>query len=451
MVKRGIIFSILVIIVFMIFFYLYIEGENIETDNKITVNMNLLPLAELEEIERNSERVNMSEDTLEKCDFVKVLDSTCKVKKEKKLFETINLQEFKPSYNMIVTQALSKIGETKERFDAVNENWSIDFISWCSAISDFTDIIPNVLSIEELKLFYESQNLFYNNAMSCYPLIGDLILLDDNNDDEADRVNIVSDYENGILYTVGGYIWCDSRNDYIVQEIMYSVEDRRIVGVCRPDYGLKKVENFSDLNFPFNAVDTVVYLKDESFAQSLAENGIKLIARYINPEGRYPLDIEEAQRYSNAGVHIMMIYQVNTDDPYKGYKKGIELGTKALEYARNLKATKGTPIFFCCDCNNRPESFNKVAEFLIGVREALNGEYGVGLYGGYYVNEAMYNLGLLDAYWQCWGFSDGYISDNFDIIQYTTGARYFEDIPYVFDANYVKKLEKVSYIMEKVD
>ena len=66
-----------------------------------------------------------------------------------------------------------------------------------------------------------------------------------------------------------------------------------------------------------------------------------------------------------------MIYQVNKDDPYKGYEKGKEIGKKALIYARNLQAPKGMPIFFCCDCAHRFESFDKVAQFLIGVKLRL--------------------------------------------------------------------------------
>ena len=78
----------------------------------------------------------------------------------------------------------------------------------------------------------------------------------------------------------------------------------------------------------------------------------------------------------------------------------------------------------------------------------MNGEYTVGLYGGFYTTEALYNSGVLDAYWQCWGFSDRYLSNNYDAIQYTTGRYFFDEIPYQFDANHVKNLEKISFILE---
>ena len=95
----------------------------------------------------------------------------------------------------------------------------------------------------------------------------------------------------------------------------------------------------------------------------------------------------------------------------------------------------------------RPFEFHKVAEFLCGVRDAMQGEYSIGLYGGYYVTEAMYNIGLIDTYWQCWGFSDRYLSDNYDILQWSNGTPWFKEIPYLFDANHVKNVEAVSYIL----
>jgi hypothetical protein len=80
----------------------------------------------------------------------------------------------------------------------------------------------------------------------------------------------------------------------------------------------------------------------------------------------------------------------------------------------------------------------------------MQGKYGVGLYGGFYTCEAMHNLGLLDAYWQCWGYSDKYLSNNLDMIQYTGGIKFFDEIPYHFDANYVKYPEKVSFIFDNI-
>ena len=380
-----------------------------------------------------------------------------------KLYELVDLWNFKPSYNLVVTHALVRVGEQKDRFvdwcqtqkgtAVLDDSWSLIFLNWCSTQAKMTTAIPIYNELDELENFFRSNERFYRDGTACLPKIGDLILLDDDGDKIADRVNIVSYYDSGVavIESVGGCIWSNSDCAYTVQEEKHGIQDKAIVGICRPDYGLKQDVTFSDPEIIFNAVDTVSYLREPEYAQVLADNGIEVIARYINPEGRTPLDIAEAQRYSDAGVRIMMIYQIGTSDPYKGYDTGYLFGTRALEYARKLQAPKGTPIFFCCDCACDIRNFDKVAQFIMGVKDAMQGEYGVGLYGGYFVNEAMFNLGLIDAHWQSLGFNSGYLSPNMDMFQSSSSTPWFSEIPTVFDSNYVKNPEKVSYIMPKIN
>ena len=451
--KKKSIFIICLSFLLCFVLFIYANGDitSFYSSDEIVVNMNLLPMKEYEYLNSEEEIKDIPDFTFTNTNIV--LDENCKiVEGGEKLFQKVDLATFKPSYNILVTYALSEIDSNYNKFSNSLDSWSLDFLNWCILKAGLGNSIPITESIEELSEYYKDSNSFYSNTTACYPLIGDIILIDFDFDNIAESVNIVSQVDNGKISTVGGAIWSEIEKEYIVQELEYLFTDNRIVGVCRPNYGLnEKMENFSDFDLPFNGVDTIIYLKEDNYAYNLADKGIKVIARYINPEGRYPLDLSEVQRFSNAGVRVMMIYQVNKDDPYKGYEKGKEIGQKALIYARNLQAPKGMPIFFCCDCANRFESFDKVAQFLIGVKEVMQEEYSVGLYGGYYVNEAMYNLGLIDAYWQCWGFSDGYLSKNADMVQYTTGRRFFDDIPYYYDANYVKNIEKISFILEQVN
>lgn len=380
---------------------------------------------------------------------------------EEVVVEDVDFDSFIPSYNLFVTKALMEKCNVADKYyswfnikdDRKAEfDESCLFLNYCAYQVDILNtVIPSTHNLLELETYYKDKETFFKGCQSCYPIIGDLILFDDNYDNVSDRVGIISFVSESDIRVVGLNQNCTSHQSMEVAEGIYSFSDSRIYGYCRPNYGYLRIENFKDAGLPFNAVDTVTKLKDQEYADVLAANGIEVIARYINPEGRNPLTVDEIEMFSRAGVRVMMIYQVNKDDPYKGYEKGIELGTRALQYASDLGAPEGMPIFFCCDCNNRPENLSSVVEFINGVRDSMQGKYSVGLYGGFYTCEAMYNLGLLDAYWQCWGYSDKYLSNNFDMIQYTGGIKFFDDIPYYFDANYVKYPEKVSFIYDVVD
>lgn len=366
----------------------------------------------------------------------------------------IDFSVFKPSYNLLVSNAL--IQEHKDLNNLTeNDNWSLDFIN--SLISKTNKRSKDFISIntykeyDKFQEYITAQETYYIGNKSCLPLVGDFVLYDNDSDGIVDNISIITEYVDYKITDIAGNRWCEEHQKFEVLSETKFLSNEKILGIYRPQYNITRLEKDEHINLPMNAVDTVVSITEEEHVKILAENGIKVFARYINPEGRTPLTLEDVKLFSKYGIRTMMIYQINTSDPYKGYDKGIEFGTKALEYARALEAPTGTPIFFCCDCPSDFNGFGKVAEFINGVKDVFKGEYSVGLYGGYYVNEAMYNLGLIDAYWQCWGLSDRYISNNYDIMQWSSGHYYFEGIPYLFDANYVKNPEKVSYILEDKD
>lgn len=442
--KRKVIGLIVGSVIFSIFFLVGCTKENEEYKKFITDRVHIYNHIEKEEILEDTSNTNLKKVHKNKTDFFEI--------EGVEVVEDTDFDSFLPSYNLFVTKALMEKDTEVDYYYTwfnIKDDRKVDFdssclfLNYCGYNSEILNsIIPSVYSCVELENYFKGIGSFYKGNQTAYPLIGDLVLLDDNLDNVADRVGIVTFVSDFSISVIG----VNSVNNKII-EYTCDFNDNKIYGYCRPDYGYLHLENFKDSGLPLNAVDTVVKLREQKYADALAANGVEVIARYINPESRNPLTLDEVEMFSRAGVRVMMIYQVNKDDPYKGYDKGIELGTKALKYASDLGAPEGMPIFFCCDCNNRPESLNSVVEFIQGVRDSMQGKYGVGLYGGFYTCEAMYNLGLLDAYWQCWGYSDKYLSNNLDMIQYTGGIKLFEEIPYYFDANYVKYPEKVSYII----
>ena len=376
----------------------------------------------------------------------------------------IDFTTFDASYNKLVYNAQSQVNTNSEEFSKWFESldgyeltdksdWSAIFVSWCAYKSGLTstNTIPITDSAEDFVIFYKDQSRFYRGVKSCLPRIGDIIIFDENRDGKPDKTGIlVKAYnDDSLLEIIRGDVWRREVNEYVVEHAMYDYGDPTIYGICRPQNIIRHIDSYAEVlsSFPMNALDTVVPIRKEEHVKIMAEDGIEVIARYINPEGRTPLSKREVQMFSNYGIRSMMIYQIGKGDPYDGYDKGYLFGTRALEYARNLDATKGTPIFFCVDTPDQQEDTDKLCAFLQGARDAMQGEYGVGIYGGFYTIQAMSNAGVVDAVWQTWGFSGGYISPEYDMLQWSSSTEFWEEIPIVFDANHVKDVEKVSFIL----
>jgi hypothetical protein len=370
---------------------------------------------------------------------------------------TINASENKMVYNVQL-----QTGSNKKEFlkwynglglDITNNksDWSTILVSWAAQQAGLSkDNVPIVDTPQKMIDFYKAKGTYYHGRNNCWPLTGDIIIFDDNFDGTPDRIGLVEycNFDAGNLVIIGGNMLNSITDEYVVATESCKTSDKRIYGYCKPENTVTKIKyNQYSSTFKRNGLDTVCAITKESYVKTIADDGIEVVARYINPDGRTPLTREEAQLFSNYGVRLMMIYQVGTEDPYKGYDKGYSFGTKALQYATDIGAPKGTPIFFCCDGEDKALQRYQLARFIKGVRDAMGDNYSVGMYGPYKTVQALYNAGLIDAVWQCFGYSDNYVSDNFDAFQWSQSTYFYDNIPYPFDANDIKDVEKVSFIL----
>ena len=375
---------------------------------------------------------------------------------------TVDWTTMNPSENKMVTNVQLQTGANNQDFlrwynglssTIANKqsDWSTIVVSWAAQQAGISkDNIPIVDTTQKMIDFFKAKGKFYQGKYNCYPLVGDIIVFDDNSDGTPDRIGLVQycNWDAGNLVVVGGNMLNSTTGKYVVGTESIKTGDKRIYGYCKPDSTIRKVNYDTYENvFRRDGLDTVMAVTDEAYVKTIADDGIKVMARYINPDGRTPLTKEEAQLFSNYGVRLMMIYQIGVDDPYKGYDKGYEFGTKALKYATDIGAPKGIPIFFCCDGLDQPTERYQLARFIKGVRDAMGGQYGVGMYGPYKTVQALHNAGLIDAVWQCFGYSDYYVSDDCDVFQWTLSTYFYNNIPLPFDANDIKDVEKVSFIL----
>ena len=108
--KKKSIFIICLSFLLCFVLFIYANGDitSFSNSDEIVVNMNLLPMKEYEYLNSEEEIKDMPDFTFTNTNTNTVLDENCKiVEGGEKLFQKVDLATFKPSYNILVTYALS--------------------------------------------------------------------------------------------------------------------------------------------------------------------------------------------------------------------------------------------------------------------------------------------------------------------------------------------------------
>lgn len=169
------------------------------------------------------------------------------------------------------------------------------------------------------------------------------------------------------------------------------------------------VENYTDpLSDPSLArgIDTSTpLLWDEATALKAA--GYEFVGRYLVPTDKYrkALTRSEAQMLSAAGLKILSVYETTASRAGEGANAGAKDGKIAYELAKDIGMPQGSAIYFAVDFDAREDDYGAVFAYLRAAKEQLNGEYRLGVYGGYFLCRDLMAVNLCDAYWQTYAWS----------------------------------------------
>ncbi|MCL6516937.1 glycoside hydrolase domain-containing protein [Alicyclobacillus sp.] len=170
------------------------------------------------------------------------------------------------------------------------------------------------------------------------------------------------------------------------------------------------------MNVIARAVDTTVSLSSAQ-AQALKQSGVAAVGRYLGRKTHgwsKAITPAEARTITDAGLRIFSIWESNPT--YAGYftrEQGVSDAQQAVEEARWLGQPGGSAIYFTVDYDVQPGDLSAVSAYLDGVREGLNGQYRLGVYGGIRVINAV----TADYYWQTLAWSGGQLSARADLYQ----------------------------------
>lgn len=123
---------------------------------------------------------------------------------------------------------------------------------------------------------------------------------------------------------------------------------------------------------------------------------------------------------SDAGLSILCVFESSASRAAGGEAAGTADGQTALSEAKLINMPTSGCIYFAVDYDAQPSDFAKIEAYLKAAKAQI-GNYKIGVYGGYYVIEAMAKKGICDCYWQTYAWSGGKLSSYTNVYQHLNG------------------------------
>lgn len=156
-------------------------------------------------------------------------------------------------------------------------------------------------------------------------------------------------------------------------------------------------------------------------AKALYDAGIRFHGRYLVPtyggSNWKALTEAEAIGIRAAGIALLLIWEMEASRAKGGAPAGTQDGARARQLAQEMGVPAGTAIYFAVDYCPADGEYDTIADYLRAATAACSG-YTVGVYGSYYVVEAMAKRNACRKFWQCVAWSNGKVSDRATTYQY---------------------------------
>lgn len=166
----------------------------------------------------------------------------------------------------------------------------------------------------------------------------------------------------------------------------------------------------------YKGIDTAAKIS-ASAAKKLKELGISFAGRYLVPPGMHKeLTAEEAKGLLDAGLAILLCWEIDAARAGRGAPVGSQDGARARQIAQDMGVPPGTAIFFAVDyCPHRPE-YDRIREYFLAAHAAV-APYRCGIYGPYDIVKTMKERIPQLMVWQCVAWSSGMIYDRLNFYQ----------------------------------
>ena len=153
-------------------------------------------------------------------------------------------------------------------------------------------------------------------------------------------------------------------------------------------------------------------------ALKLKAEGVSFVGRYLVPPGMWKdLKAEEIRGLRDAGLAILLCWEIGAGDVRGGAARGKSDGARARQIAEDFGVPAGTSIFFACDYGATESDYPTIEAYIRAAAEAVK-PYEAGLYGHAGLADYLGQRGACRKFWQCVAWSLGRLSPYASVFQY---------------------------------
>lgn len=164
-------------------------------------------------------------------------------------------------------------------------------------------------------------------------------------------------------------------------------------------------------------IDTAATVSAEA-ARILKANGVSFVGRYLVPPGMWKdLKADEIRGLHDAGLAILLCWEIDVGDMKGGAERGALDGARAKALAEGFGVPAGTVIYFACDYGAPESDYPTIEAYIRAAQEAV-APYEAGLYGHAGLADYLAQRGACKRFWQCVAWSLGRLSQYASVYQY---------------------------------
>lgn len=164
-------------------------------------------------------------------------------------------------------------------------------------------------------------------------------------------------------------------------------------------------------------VDTAATISAAA-AKKLKAEGVSFVCRYLVPTGMgKDLKLNEAKGLHDAGLAILLCWEIGAGDVKGGAERGRSDGARAKALAESFSIPAGTTIYFACDYCAVADEYPIIEAYIRAAAEAC-APYEAGLYGHAGLVDYLAKQGACRRFWQCVAWSLGRLSNYTTVYQY---------------------------------